>query len=294
MANTPIQSKYGSESRLDHMEDYTGAQARDPAAESPYYGPSDARRRGVGPRATDAAFDSIRYARNHAFDSITEGVSDVGKRTKRAAHGFTDFVGTHAIPLALLGAGIGWLLTDMSNKRRASAEGRADVSLDARPPGAMRQRSVEMATRAADALHEGRDLLVDRAHEVVDRAQEVGAQLTSRVKDLSDQAKLAASNLADHAASYGRQAYGAVGRAGTRTLKLTGDNPFVTGLVVLVLGATAGLLLPATRREKRLMGESRDRLLHATQQAATQLKESAQHGVEELKNAIASPAQPST
>ncbi|HEX6241239.1 MAG TPA: hypothetical protein VFZ61_10115 [Polyangiales bacterium] len=272
----------------------SGGQWRGPADESPYYGAREGSERGLGSRATHAAFDSMRYATDHALSSISEGVSDVGNRTKRAAHGFADFVGTHAIPLGLLGAGLGWLLVDMSNKRRAASPFPLSAAAEPKEPGVVRQRSVELATRASEALHEGRDKVVDRAHEV-------GAQVTNRVKEMSHQVKEmshqvveGASHLGDQAASYGRKAYGAVGRAGTRAMKLSGDNPLVTGLVALMLGATAGLLLPATRRENRLLGGSRDRLLHAAQQSATQLKETAQHGVEELKSAIAPQLQPST
>lgn len=291
-ARTPPPDSDGAwATRTNSLE--SGGKWRGPADESPYYGARAAPERGLGTRATHAAFDSIRYATDHAFGSISEGVSDVGNRTKRAVHGFADFVGTHAIPLGLLGAGLGWLLVDMSNKRKAampypsSAAAEAKSPGEPKAPGVVRQRSAELVTRAADALHEGRDKVVDRAHEV-------GSQVTTRVKEMSDQVMQGASHLGDQAASYGRKAYGAVGRAGTRALKLSGDNPFVTGLVALMLGATAGLLLPATRRENRLMGGSRDRLLHAAQQSATQLKETAQHGVEELKSAIAPQLQPST
>lgn len=262
-------------------------QARDAAAESPYYGASDARGRGLGARATGAAFDSIRYAKDQAFDSVTAGVGDLGRRTKRAANGIGDFLGTHAIPLGLLGAGLGWLLVDMSAKRRAKQTDASPGSVDAGSPGTVRQRSAELATRASEALHEGKERVVDRAHEVQ-------TKVTNRVKELSSQVMQGASQFGDQAARYGRKAYGAVGRAGTRALKLSGDNPFVTGLVALVLGATTGLLLPATRRENRLMGESRDHLLHAAQRSATQLKETAQHGVDELKGAIAPQLQGST
>lgn len=255
------------------------------ATESMYYGASDPRARRVGGLARDAAFDSLREAKNHAIDSISEGVSEIGDRTKRAGRGMVDFVGTHAIPLALLGAGIGWLLADMSKKRTAPRPSQPNVHEGA--ADSLRQRSTELASRASNALHEGRDRLVHGAHDVQ-------VQVTDRVKELSGQVMKTASHMSDQAATYGRQAYGAVERAGTRALKLSGENPFVTGLMAMVLGATAGLLLPTTRRENRLMGETRDHLLEAAQRSATELKETAQHGVEELKSAVAPALQPST
>ena len=48
------------------------------------------------------------------------------------------------------------------------------------------------------------------------------------------------------------------------------------------------------QRENRLMGEARDDLWHAAQRSANELKESVQHGAEELKSAIAPALHPST
>lgn len=264
------------------------------AAPRSYDGASDARGRSVGARAKDAALDSIRHAKDHAFESVSESVRILGDGTKRAGNGVVDFVGTHAIPLTLLGAGLGWLLVDMSNRRRATLSDDRSITSTARNVSGIRQRSGELAARASDALHEGRDILVDRAHDVVDRAHEVQAQVTDRMKQLSSQVRSGASDLSERAAAYGRQAYDAAGRAGSNAVKLGGDNPVITALIALVLGAGAGLLLPATRRENRLIGASRDRLLGAAERSATELKERVQQGVDEMKRAVSPQLQSSS
>ncbi len=63
-----------------------------------------------------------------------------------------------------------------------------------------------------------------------------------------------------------------------RTLQ---ENPLPLGGVVLGLGAATGLLVPGTEQEKRVMGETRDRLAEKAQQAAGDLKMKAQIVVEE-------------
>lgn len=251
------------------------------------YGASSAREEGFARRAKAAAFDSVRDAKNHAFDSISEGVGQIGDRTKRAGRGAIDFVGTHAIPLTLLGAGLGWLLVDMSSKRRAPQQSRATTGFDGEARDGARQRVGELADRATHALQEGRDRLLDRAHDVQ-------AQVMGRVNELGSRAMEGASHAGERAASYGRQAYGAVARTGNNALKLSGDNPFMTGFLALLMGAATGLFLPATRRENRLLGSTRDHLLDTVQRSVSELKESAQHGVEELKSAVVPAHQPTT
>jgi len=47
-----------------------------------------------------------------------------------------------------------------------------------------------------------------------------------------------------------------------------------------------GLLLPATRRENQLLGETRDRIWDDAQRTASQLGETVQRSASELKGAL--------
>lgn len=259
---------------------------RDQVTQGSYYGTSNIRENGVATRAKDAAFTSLRHAKDQAFDSITEGVGELTDRTKQAGRGVADFVGTHAIPLTLLGAGMGWLLVNMSSKRRAGQQSRPRNDFDDATPHGAGERMGQLADRATHALQEGRDRIGERVHDIGERVHDAQVQLTGSVKELGKKVSEGASHAGERAASYGRQAYGAVERAGVSALKLGEDNPFVTGLMALVLGAVTGLLLPGTRRENRLLGATRDHLFDAAQRSASELKQTAQHGVEELKSVI--------
>jgi hypothetical protein len=53
------------------------------------------------------------------------------------------------------------------------------------------------------------------------------------------------------------------------------------------LGMGAGLLLPTTRRENTLLGDTRDRLLSSARETVSELGRSVQRGAGELKEAVA-------
>jgi hypothetical protein len=68
--------------------------------------------------AKDAAFGSLRNAKEHAFESVSEGGRQMGVMARKAGREVSDFAGTNALPLTLLGAGAGWLLMTMHHSRR--------------------------------------------------------------------------------------------------------------------------------------------------------------------------------
>ena len=60
----------------------------------------------------------VKYAKEHAIESISESVNEISYRARVAGHGVQDFVATHAIPLTLAGVGLGWLMVSLSHQRR--------------------------------------------------------------------------------------------------------------------------------------------------------------------------------
>ncbi len=65
------------------------------------------------------------------------------------------------------------------------------------------------------------------------------------------------------------------------------ERPLAVGLAAMAIGALAGAALPATRREDRLLGETRDDLLlsarEAGRNALDKSKEAAREAVERVK-----------
>jgi Protein of unknown function (DUF3618) len=94
--------------------------------------------------------------------------------------------------------------------------------------------------------------------------EEDGGGARERMRHASERARHAARRRAREAAEAGRRtAWSArrrVRRAGSNVGHLIEERPLVVGLAGLAVGALLGALLPATRREDELLGETRDDL----------------------------------
>ena len=259
--------------------------------------------------AKDAAFDSIRHAKDHAFDSISYGVGQIGQRARVVGHDVSDFVGTHAVPLTLLGLGAGWLLVNISHQRRLQLQRQsygygAGEFYEGREGGRWveaRERAGELTSRAASALGEGSDRLREGAHEVgsrvAERVGEIRAQVTQGAAHLGHEVAALGQRAYEGTAALGHRAYEGTAavshrayegmeRAGHRAVEVSEKNPLMIGLLAFGAGAAVAMLLPQTRRENALMGKTRDQLIQRAQDSASELKSSIQRGADDVREAI--------
>lgn len=237
--------------------------------------------------AKDAAVESLRHAKDHALDSISETYHDVSRRMQDAGGSTALFVSTHAIPLSLVGLGLGWLALSVSHSRRqllrgdygeeedyASGAGsydfgHEDVGGRARHAvGAARERAAGVAERASSAVSNGREQLRERAGEVRHQVARRAADVRRRTTEL------------------GHRAYDGIGRAGGRARDFGAENPLTVGLLVLAAGVGVGMLLPSSQRENRLLGGTRDRWARDARRTASELGRSVQRGAHELRDSL--------
>jgi hypothetical protein len=238
---------------------------------------SDAAREGARHmvhEAKEAALGSLRSAKDHAFDSISDSVYVVGTRARQAGHAVSDFVAAHAIPLTLLGAGAGWLLINMSYQRRRQTRYLSDGRYNSQSPleerwESARERAEQLGQRASSALTRTGQRIAERGHELGDRAADLRTQVTE-----------SASHLGHEAAELGRQAYRGIERTGSRAIEVSERNPLAVGLFAFAAGAVVAMLLPPTRRENELLGQTRDRLVEGAQRSASELKSTVQRSIE--------------
>jgi ElaB/YqjD/DUF883 family membrane-anchored ribosome-binding protein len=233
--------------------------------------------------AKDAAIGSMRQAKDQAVETISETVHVLGQRAQDMGSSTASFVSAHAVPLSLVGLGVGWLMLSLSNGRRSRARGDSygyydrelglepEHGLGERARGAVsaaRERVGEVASRASHTLS-------DKSEQLRERAGEVGSQLVRR-----------ASDARERASELGHRAYEGIGRASERARDFGEENPLAIGLIALAAGVGVGLLLPATRRENRLMGETRDRLAENARRTISELGHSVERGAGELRGAL--------
>lgn len=181
------------------------------------------------------------------------------------------------IPVALLGAGLAWLVLG----GRSSPDGRAGVASDA-----VRQKGSEAADKATELASEVRE----RAESAVEGARQstlkAGEDVRQAASSLGEQVQRNASAGYETVSGSARRAAAAVSgsahAAGQRTFE-TGNavvdfcrsQPMVLAGLGVVIGATLGALLPLTDTENRLMGETSDELKAHARDVATEQYEAA-------------------
>ncbi len=137
------------------------------------------------------------------------------------------------------------------------------------------------------------------AEELQHRAGEMASGIQHRADDLRDTVRETTSNIkettsniahqtreqAEHAAAQAQQQMDELrhmaemrAHQAKRTFWNTmEENPLAVGAAALALGTIVGLIIPATRYENELMGETRDRLLDEAKTTAQEAMEKAKH-----------------
>lgn len=173
----------------------------------------------------------------------------------------------HPGPAAVIGVGLVWLMSE-SAKRDDRAEsrpgyagaygysGRRGYSGYAGTAGYAEYPGDEDdgEGRVSSALHTAGE----KVSEAADTAKEAVAGAKERVAEATDTVRERAADLSwrarERARYQARQA-----RVGFwQTME---ERPLAVGAAALALGVVAGLMIPSTRKEDELMGETRDRLM---------------------------------
>lgn len=158
------------------------------------------------------------------------------------------------LPVALIGIGVGWL---MLNGRRGNRYQSADwdyvsTSTSSEPSALSKagDKARETAHRFGDAAEATGERVSQFARGTRDQAQHIGERVSQIAHDTRDQAE-----------HYTRAAQRQYQRARHKAKSVIEEQPLLLGVLGLALGATLGALLPSTRKEDELMGETRDDLL---------------------------------
>ena len=134
------------------------------------------------------------------------------------------------------------------------------------------------------------------AEGMVDRAREIGGNVTdavsdswnqarSRVNDTASRVADTASRLADSAQDARATLQQQAERATQGFNTLLRDNPLALGAIGIAVGALLGAALPTTEPENRLMGDTSDRLAEKARQAV-------QTGADKAREAVHDMAEP--
>jgi ElaB/YqjD/DUF883 family membrane-anchored ribosome-binding protein len=238
--------------------------------------------------ARDAAVGSLREAKDHAFASVTDAARDIGRRAQRAGSATSEFTLTHALPLSLVGLGVGWLMLSIQHQKSEHvAYGERGPRRSFGPEAVDWGHAKSGTTRALPPPPPGKTRGAEATSGPRGRADELGQRMRAEAKELGQQMGAEAKELGQQASALGHRAYDQLERAQRRTSAFAGENPLAIGALALAAGVGMGMLLPATSRENALLGETRDRLVDDAQRAASRLGSTVQRTGEELKGALA-------
>lgn len=200
-------------------------------------------------------------------------VDQMGKQIGRTV---LDTARGNPVPLALLGLGLSWLAAERFRGLGEGRESQEGLTSAAAYPEAR----YEIVYPEEVSFHAAQHGYYTREGETMEQVSEKLATGQKKAEEKVGQAR-------DKASRQARKAEG-----GFRRLLET--HPLVFGLGAAAFGAVVGFAIPETRREREVMGQSRDELVerskeigrHAVEEAKTTLKEAGEAAKEEIEKGL--------
>ena len=204
-------------------------------------------------------------------------------RVGDAGRGVVDVVRENPMPAALIAVGLGWLLwgarkgraeTDITRRKTLELEpatdemiryegGWTDDGVTARPETSYRMESSFAAADAAGATGSKVERAKEKAGEIAAATKEKAGEIATATKEKVTGAASAVAETTRHQAE--------------RVKRGIEEQPLMLGAVALVAGLAAGLAVPATDAEARLVGDARDRMVDKGKERFIETKEKVQH-----------------
>jgi ElaB/YqjD/DUF883 family membrane-anchored ribosome-binding protein len=223
----------------------------------------------------EAAVEKVRDMAHSAQDAFTgrsrqwNGYDDYEE-----SYGIMDRIREHPVPATLAAISLAWLAFSRRDHRYPSqraiygSTAYGDPSIrETRITGAPGSRSSYRGEGGAYGYGEARSGEYGRA----------GHEAAEGVRHAAGEIRHAAGETAARVGEATRHAGYEMRRTTRRTThrieRMVRRNPLAVGAMAAAVGATIGLIVPETRREQELMGDTRDQLLDKAKDAAVEAKE---------------------
>ncbi|HXD46457.1 MAG TPA: DUF3618 domain-containing protein [Pseudolabrys sp.] len=209
-------------------------------------------------------------------------------------------VSDNPMPVALMGAGLAWLMFAQRQPRNGrAAETKGDGSVATTEPASLDEwtdRTVAMASKlektsrgASRKAQSARSKPSDTAASAYDKAQGLAGSAYERAGEAMDRARETTAEAYDRARDAAGRSFSSAADGARGLTKFMAEEPMVVAGLGIALGAIIGALLPATELENRAMGETSDQLKRDAREAAREQwqrgKDIAEDGWDEAKNA---------
>jgi ElaB/YqjD/DUF883 family membrane-anchored ribosome-binding protein len=237
--------------------------------------------------AKDVATNTFREVKDSALETVNEKVGELRENVRSVEREAVGFVRDNAIPLAMIGVGVAWFV---SNRR--SREARWEGQYAPRGDGRWRYPSERSGSHplddARDGLSRARYTTREYAQRAGERARGWVGEAEHRVGDAAGRVQDFAQREADQVRGLARDATEKVSDVALRARDLAQrelnearqfsrqaaeTHPLAVGAAAVAAGVVVGLLIPETRRESELLGAQRDRLMSGAKEAVSDAKE---------------------
>jgi len=235
-------------------------------------------RRLKGRHLIDEALHLFRKQQENG--NMTKFKNKISDSADTAYHSVVDTIKAHPVPIALVGAGVGWLIYERS---RATSEARDSAASKFRsvPPydddfapdpipgqsvpssGIMpeaRSRADRFAEEAKSSAYGAMDTVKSKAAEATERLRETGYEAKEKARQLYEQGR-------------------------DRVASAVEEHPFQSGMIFFAVGMVAGLLIPTPRRISEQVKPKARELSQRAREKAQDLMDRGSHVVESAAQA---------
>ena len=213
--------------------------------------------------------DRTRTALDRTVDAIVgkltpqqlalEAVGVLRSGSTSIAAKFVDTAREHPVPATIVSLGLGMLLWERSASAGAAEGGSRVVG------------------RAQEKADDAGEFVTEKLEPVREKIEQVSGSIQETAQQAKRVAREKLHDVKEEATQLKAQARQQVRRAKTGFQRNFDEQPLVLGGIAVALGAAAALLIPHTRREDDVMGETRDRLLEDAEEAGKKVIEKGRH-----------------
>jgi ElaB/YqjD/DUF883 family membrane-anchored ribosome-binding protein len=213
--------------------------------------------------------------------TATEMIGNAGQTAQEAGGGLVEMVRRNPMPAALVGIGLGWMAISARNQggmNRSWQSGSSD-SWGRRQEDWRYGGSYDTARSTAysgtsgysggngggigDKVGQVTDQVGERVGQVGDTAGQAVANVQHTAQDMAHKVGQTAGEVPQQAQQFARE-------VGDNAGRVFQDNPLAVGAIALAVGTAVGLVLPATQKEREVLGEARDQVIDKAETAASQ------------------------
>jgi hypothetical protein len=222
------------------------------------------------------AGQTVRDATVGKVEDMVHSASQMVSGGPGGQQGIVDTIKQNPIPALMVGAGLAWLMRSRSSSMGGSGSRYQASYMGGGYQGGYDRRGGDVDYRymgergyngqygagsstgsgIAGTASSAVSGVTEKAGEAADTVRETASGAVDTVRDVASEVPYRAQDV--------------VRTTGDRVNQIMQESPLALGAIALAVGAGAGLLLPTTRKEQEILGETRDRMVEKAETVVNQ------------------------